>query len=297
MAQELVSSSKTESDRIMHNAWVAFVESYTGQLNIIHGNPNAALEQLQAASDTLDQDTTETPGNTWYEYILGRSRFQRGLALTQLGRWEEAISAHEEAQRHWRSTGFQLFLDYAALSQSLVGELNYALGRRDEGDIHLSAALNQFNATVDALPEEPNANHALVVFLCMCPNPQMRDPERAVRLAERFISGSDSNPLFWRYLALARYRIGDWPGAEEAVRNSIELLNGGDALDLLLLAAIEHSAGDVEEARSTLAQAHSALAAGSPILYDCIDPHRFARFRAEVETLLGQPAEESVAHP
>jgi tetratricopeptide (TPR) repeat protein len=295
LAEHGVSSAKNEGAILLHQYWIAIIEYTLGELEIIHRNADAALAHLQIASDLLE--TRDVPGNIWREYALGHVHFQCAVALTQLGRFEDAISAYEEAQQYWRSTGIQIGADWAASSQARVGELYYAFGQPNEGDEHLTAALRQFDETTRSLPVEPNAHNPLIVFLCMCANPQLRDPERAVRLAERFISANDSNGPFWRYLGLARYRVGNWEGAEDAVRRGAELRNGADALDLLLLAAINHHAGDHEEARSAYEQASIALDAGNPIFYDQIDPHCFETFRAEVESLLSRSTAETVENP
>jgi tetratricopeptide (TPR) repeat protein len=198
---------------------------------------------------------------------------------------EEAIAAHEQAQECWQSSSLQIASERVACSQSYIGELYYALGKPEEGDVHLADALEHFNTRAAALPDELYTIQPLVVFLCMCPNRAMRDPERAVRMAERFIGVCDSSGPFWRYLALARYCAGDWSGAEEAIDKCMKL-RGGDALDWLLLGATQFGGGRHVEAARSFDSAQAAIAAGEPIYYGEIGVLGYEQLRAEAERLL-----------
>src|SRR5262249_44370008 len=55
-------------------------------------------------------------------------------------------------------------------------------------------------------------------------------PSRAVELAEKAVKQAPFNAENWNTLGVARYRVGDWPAAEAALRKSMELL-GGNSLD------------------------------------------------------------------
>ena len=59
--------------------------------------------------------------------------------------------------------------------------------------------------------KEPVCNWQLICLLANCPDPALRDPPRAVDLAQRVLPPTDGE--YWRYLVLAQYRRGDWPAA------------------------------------------------------------------------------------
>jgi len=55
----------------------------------------------------------------------------------------------------------------------------------------------------------------------------LHDPE----LAEEAIALRPDVGGIWNTLGVARYRVGDWSGAIEALNESMDLRSGGDALD------------------------------------------------------------------
>jgi hypothetical protein len=90
----------------------------------------------------------------------------------------------------------------------------------------------------------------------------------------------------WLYQGLARYRAGDWRGAQEALQKSIALRSGGDALDWLLFAASQLQAGDKAGAKQSYRQAQDAISRAAPIrLAHGITVLDYQRIRAEVEAL------------
>jgi tetratricopeptide (TPR) repeat protein len=78
--------------------------------------------------------------------------------------------------------------------------------------------------------------------------PELRDPVRAVQLAERTVELVPGQGECWNMLGMARYRAGDWPGAIEALNKSVELRDGGNAYDRLFLAMAYWQSGDADEA-------------------------------------------------
>jgi len=85
-----------------------------------------------------------------------------------------------------------------------------------------------------------------------------RSPEqarKAMALAERAVELDPDNGNIWSTLALARYRVGDWPGASSAIERSMRLRGGGHANDWVILAMIRWRQGNRTEARRWYDQA------------------------------------------
>ena len=60
---------------------------------------------------------------------------------------------------------------------------------------------------------------------------------------------------YWRYLALAQYRSGDWQDAADSIQQAMDLRQGGDAFDWFLLAMAQWQLGQKEEALERYTQA------------------------------------------
>jgi tetratricopeptide (TPR) repeat protein len=101
----------------------------------------------------------------------------------------------------------------------------------------------------DALLPDDSAQKHYDLAQHLVNRPELRDPVRAVQIAERAVELAPREGVCWNTLGRARYCAGDWPGAIEALNQSMELRDGGDAYDRLFLAMAHWQSGDAEEAR------------------------------------------------
>ena len=80
-----------------------------------------------------------------------------------------------------------------------------------------------------------NALNDLAWLLSTDPDPELRDPARALHLAEEAVRASADHVACWNTLGVARYRAGDWSGAIEALeRSAFPAPTARDRLRLLL---------------------------------------------------------------
>ena len=140
-------------------------------------------------------------------------------------------------------------------------------------------------------PNESICHWQLICLLANCPDAELRDPARAVALAKRVLPPRAGH--YWRYLALAQYRCGDWQDAAGSVRRAMDLRQGGDAYDWLLLAMAHWQLGQKEEAIKTYTQAQEALITNQPIFYQYLGVMAVDRLRREAEMLLGEQNEDT----
>jgi tetratricopeptide (TPR) repeat protein len=128
------------------------------------------------------------------------------------------------------------------------------------------------------------AHNNLAWFLATCPDPQYRNPRRAVELAERGVALLPRDGNIWNTLGVARYRAGDPDNAAKALEKAMHLRLGGDSFDWFFLAMIRHAEGDREQALRLYSEASRWMEANLPF-----NPE-LALFRAEAAERLGLPA-------
>jgi uncharacterized protein HemY len=90
---------------------------------------------------------------------------------------------------------------------------------------------------------------------------------------------SASDGPSWRNLALAHYRNGEWSAAREAIQHSIDLRQGGDAIDGLLLAMALWQLDEREAAQEKYAEARAAIESRQPIFFEHLGVMAYERLR------------------
>jgi tetratricopeptide (TPR) repeat protein/serine/threonine protein kinase len=193
--------------------------------------------------------------------------YRRGLAQEKLGRHAEAAADFTRA--------VELEVRPNAIADYLI----------ERAGAHLQAgrpreALGDCEKARDLTPDSAKANNELAWFLANSPEPSLRDPRRAVELAERAVKLAPRDGNCWNTLGAARYRAGDWPGAAAALAKAMELRRGGDAFDWFFLAMTHGQLGHADEARRWYDRAVAWTDKHHP------DDAQLRRFRAEAAALL-----------
>jgi len=150
-----------------------------------------------------------------------------------------------------------------------------------------SAALNVLRDKSDAAlnvlrdKSEADASNGLAWLFVAVPGRSPKQAREALALADRAAVLEPDNGNNWGTLALARYRVGDWPGASSAIERSMRLRGGGIAYDWVILAMIRWRQGDRAEARRWYDQATSQIKRQDSSDGDLL------RLRDEASALLG----------
>jgi serine/threonine protein kinase/Flp pilus assembly protein TadD len=116
-------------------------------------------------------------------------------------------------------------------------------------------------------------------FFSACPDVRYRDPNLAVKLAERAVQRQPQDSCFRNTLGLAYYRKGDWQAAIKTLNKAIELSAGRQTMDWLFLAMAQWQAGNKEQARNCFRRGTQRRT----------DDEEICRFRAEAAALIGLP--------
>jgi serine/threonine protein kinase len=161
----------------------------------------------------------------------------------------------------------------------LVSLLN-VLGRTEEADDVYRKALD-----VDA--KNPRELDDLAWLLVTYPVLQLRDPQRAIRLAKKAVELAPQTARHWRTLGVAQYQAGKWIEAVAALQKSIELSKGANSYQSFYLAMAHEQLGNKEQARDWFVRAVEWMDANRP------DDDELLRFRAEASQLFGTTEEQS----
>jgi tetratricopeptide (TPR) repeat protein len=246
----------------------------------------------------------------------------RGFAYNELGQYEKALAEVNKAieldpnfAMAWNNRGFayqeldQYDKALADFNKALELEPKDAVTWNNRGIAYLrlrqyDKALADLNKALELEPTHSMVQRELAWLLATCPEADIRDPDRAVRLAENIVAGAPREASFWATLGAARYRAGDWKGSAQALEEALKLLQGTDGFDakvgrsLLFLAMAHQQLGHDEEARHAYDRARAWLETnrkivqGTPWLAD-----ELCRFQREAEELLKQRPEKKQEPP
>jgi serine/threonine protein kinase/tetratricopeptide (TPR) repeat protein len=137
-----------------------------------------------------------------------------------------------------------------------------------------------FRKAAELNPKSPGALNNLAWLLCAAPE-EARNAPLALRLAKKVVDLLPEDGEAWNTLGVAHYRSGNMLQAVEALQKSMELRNGGDALDWFFLAMCHWNLGQKKEAVNWYDKADGWMKKNQ------LDDEELVRFRAEAAELLG----------
>jgi serine/threonine protein kinase len=136
-------------------------------------------------------------------------------------------------------------------------------------------------------PDRIGIQASLIECLALCPSPQFRDQDRAIRLAKQLLQKSPEASESWGLLGVAHYRQGDLTSAVEALERAVEL-DPGDRYAPLCLAMTRWRQGDQEQARALYEKAARTIEERNSA------DMKVRFFRSEAMALLGVKPSEKV---
>jgi tetratricopeptide (TPR) repeat protein len=232
----------------------------TGLLHRTCGKELAQVPEIQKvrrvlgayALDLLERFTRD-------EGVDPGSRLRRGLAYRHLASIHQVQGDPTQVERAYRQAVTvleQLANDYpgdafywgeAGLTQHTFGLSLHRAGR-PEATEQLRQARDKYLHAVQ-LSADTRAMNNCAWFLVTCPDLALRDPVKAVRLAETAVTRDWKSGRCRATLGLAYYRVGNWPGAVAAFQQALQLNPGIDLEDFYFLAMAYWQLGKKEEAR------------------------------------------------
>jgi tetratricopeptide (TPR) repeat protein len=275
---------KSALDRALNDHDVAEIHLRYGELYNHCGAFDLAKNHL-ITTITEQSAVSGTPASSpYFLSSLGWAYHHLSQLHIHLDQLDDAEEAARKSLEIWSSRDGPAATDYSAIGHYRLGELAHWKGRTNEARSHFQLAKQELETISRDLPNEPFCQRWLILLLADCPDESLRDPKRAVTLAQRVIR--DTNAPLWRYLALSQYRSGDSLAARRCLEKSLKLRRGGDALDWLLLAMVHWRMGKQPEALDWYGRAQKAVASRQPISYGDIGVQGFQRLANEAATTL-----------
>ena len=269
-----------------------WIDSVIAMVHHRIGQPELARNALKAASKSLGrrfQANSENPGadlteQWWYEaeadlyyheakrLIQGtepeddpRRLCYRGDSLAALGRNQEALLSYS------RSIEIAPKFETAWYRRAA---LNAKLG-------NWKNAIADFDQIRSQQPDRADTNNDVAWYLATCPELELRDPRRAVELAEKAVRLAPKTAIFSNTLGMARYRAGDFAGALKALMKAMELRDAKSADDWLILSMVQWRLDHKSRARQLLTHALLLIEAEAKNDQDLM------RLRQEAAALIG----------
>jgi tetratricopeptide (TPR) repeat protein len=245
------------------------------------GRRPEAEKPLRQALALWEQLAADFPAVPDYRQFLGSTHYNLGNLLARGGRPKEAQAAYGRAL----ALGEKLAAEFPAVPAHRHRlRLNYHnLGNLLQQTGQLREAIELYGRALRQMPDSAEIQNGLAWLLATCAAPELRDPRRAVELAQKAVARAPQNGPYWNTRGVAQYRAGDWPAAAASLEKSMQLRRGGDAADWFFLAMTCWQSGDKDKARQWYGRAVRWMEKNRP------RDEELARFRAEAAALLGLP--------
>jgi tetratricopeptide (TPR) repeat protein len=154
-----------------------------------------------------------------------------------------------------------------------------ALGRPG----HWTDALAAFQRAIDADPEDTTGHNNIAWLLVTCPDPALRNTERALEYARRAVERGPLRAANWNTLGVALYRAGKWQESIRTLEKAEEVEPGRyTAFNGFFLAMAHQRLGNSEVAREWFERAVNWRRTNHP------QDEELQRFQAEAEELSGR---------
>ena len=218
------------------------------------GRRDEALDGFRSACVIGEKLVAEFPAASEYRDNLLGVRSSLARLLQQMGRFVEAevvvqslLSDCEALAAETQTRARALIHRAWALSRLA----QVCSDRENEAAVRLvwREAVASADRAADEFPKTAFALAGASWFLSMCPNIAYRDPEKALRFAERAAQLESDSPDVARTLGLAQLRAGDADAAIESLQRARRLFRHRDLLTDLLLAMALAESGRMKTAR------------------------------------------------
>jgi serine/threonine protein kinase len=223
----------------------------------------------------------------YIETYVARNFVSLGKVLATTGKGREAEKQYRAAvkllDRFVKDLPLAAF-PRSELALTLANQANFLKepDRRQEAEGIRRRVIHLYETLLADSPEDPEANNSLAWCLATNPEPRLRNPARAVRLAKKAVAAGPQSPFYQNTLAVAHFRNGHNKAAVAALKTAMRLRGGGDSFDWFILAMAHWRLGHRETARRWFDRAVQWM--------DRHKPHDddLRRFRAEAKALLAE---------
>jgi serine/threonine protein kinase len=250
------------------------------------GRLHEAEQSFRRSLDIAERLARDAPTVIWRKVdiqdlcgLLGQLQTSDGRPLEAEKALRRSLEIAKEllAEMPTRADGFGKL----AVACNDLGGLLLVTRRPDEGRELLRQARTYWEKQLADSPEKLYHKRNLALFLADCSDPQFRNPDRALELAEAVATAAPEDAAAWSVLGIARYRAGKANYAIEPLTRAIDLSSGGDATMWFFLAMSQSRLGDKDQARTWFDKAVAWMEKNTPKDGD------LSRYRADAGALLG----------
>ena len=314
---------------------IGLARSDHGLLLLNLGRAESAEKELREAQTIFDRLAVEYPAVYRYRHYQAFACDVLCQALSDLGRYDEALILIEAAREGYRKAAqgnpefaeMPEFQELSSITHTHAGQLLAKLARYEDSAKEFLLAIESVESLMQRYSDNPSYRRDAAFafqsfgmmlwkngkpeearkafdrtkqlwqdlasaasesescfrfawFLVICPDTQIRNPDRAVELAKKAIEKSPRNPTYLNALGGAYYRKADWVMCISSLRQAMELRQEGNAYDWYFLAMAQWQNGEKEKSRTSVRQGTEWMEKNCPEKSD------LKLLRAEAEQLI-----------
>jgi serine/threonine protein kinase/tetratricopeptide (TPR) repeat protein len=292
--------SAEHPDDLEERANLANSYANLSELRLHLGPLREGEESIRKSLALAEQLVKDFPNLFYLPHAVGGFDRQLGRILKAEGRFGEAEQAFRrtlaiaEKSVADKPGGTDGLLGLAQVCGDLGGLLRET-GKSLQSREYFRRAREISERMISFLPNSAEKHTTFSLLLADWPDPQLRDPARAVKLARVAVDQSPHTVAAWDALGIALYRAGSAKEAIQPLRRSVEMTSGGAVEIWFFLAMALSRTGDEDQARIWYDKATDWTAKKRPK-----DPE-LLRLRTEAAALLGlsdasKPADKEKTH-
>jgi len=237
------------------DAW-ACMRDVQGEIHRNQGrfeDARKVFEETIAIYESLIQRGEDSP-----DYAVPKYSQSLAIRLSHLGQTLHLAGEHEQADQTLQKAIDTLssvipqspqLLDKMAFIHQHRANLLLDIGSRDRAILELGSARAEWEELASANRAAAEHRHHLAWFLANCTVPELRNPAKAVEIADRLVAEVEDNAVFRSTLGVAHYRNANWVLATSELEKAVGLRSTEHGLDRFFLAMARWQTGEKEAAR------------------------------------------------
>ncbi|MEX0677033.1 MAG: protein kinase [Pirellulales bacterium] len=252
LVEEVMASG---ADVRQYASWIGGVfrgPRYNRRAQAPPSNPLAAVTLIKKGSAIWEKLVAQAPDVPGFRQDLAGFYFYLSMASYAFGNTAGAIDEMRQAEQLLKTLRSEhpeapMYREEWSIAASTLGEM-HALAKKP------AEAIAIYEAALAEYPDSLVLCNEAARFFATYPDPEVRRPAEALRLARHATELAPRDAGAWSVLGIACYRTAQWQSAVLALQKSVQLRDGGEAWDWFYLAMAEWQLGQQEEARKWFAQ-------------------------------------------
>lgn len=276
---------KADADPIrqpLDDFWIATAQNRLAAVANAQQDPTKAVRLLETAFERANIQYKARPLFVWWSRCLASCEQHWSDALVLLHQHDQAAEMLRSAIQRWEELGNEPDRWEAARLRLRLAVLLSVRGD-SAAFMELERAMELFDDFYSTHWDEPLFGRPLLASLIFPHMTKTIDADRVVQITSRC---PDPTGLMLRYVALAHYRTGNRIAARDESLRSIQVRQGGDAIDWLIASMACHNVGEHESAIQHYEKAVKAIDENRTVVFGEYGPAVVDLLREEACSLL-----------